>query len=48
MQLSNISMSGVTIGESLIARARVVRELGEACDTHMLCQSARYHNHVIP
>ena len=50
-QLSKIALPGVTVGESLIAPATVVRDLGAVFDTHMtmvphvnaLCQSARYH-----
>ena len=50
-QLSKIALPGVTVGESLIAPATVVRDLGAVFDTHMtmvphvnaLSQSARYH-----
>ena len=50
-QLSKIALPGVTIGESLIAPATTVRDLGAVFDMHMtmvphvntLAQSARYH-----
>ena len=50
-QLSKIALPGVTVGESLIAPATAVRDLGAVFDSHMtmvphvnaLSQSARYH-----
>ena len=50
-QLSKITLPGVTVGESLIAPATAVRDLGAVFDSHMtmvphvnaLSQSARYH-----
>ena len=50
-QLSKIALPGVTVGESLIAPATTVRDLGAVFDMHMttvphvnvLAQSARYH-----
>ena len=50
-QLAKIALPGVTVGESSIAHATAVRDLGAVFDTHMtmvphvnaLSQSARYH-----
>ena len=50
-QLSKIALPGVTVGESLIAPATTVRDLGAVFDMHVtmvphvnvLAQSARYH-----
>ena len=50
-RLSKIALPGVTVGESLIAPATAVRDLGAVFDTYMtmvpqvnaLSQSARYH-----
>ena len=51
-QLMKISLSGVMVGDSLLAPVTSVRDVGAVFDTNMImvlhvnavCQSARYHS----